>query len=144
MELIRWQPAELTHARHDLDRFFDNFWTNSSAPAVRSWSPNVDISESSDGYTLTAELPGVAKQDVHVTVVEGRLTLRGEKKQETQEEKENTHRVERTYGSFTRSFDLPQAVNAEKITASFKNGVLSIGVPKAEEAKPKQIEISVN
>mgnify|MGYP003572331254 CR=1 FL=1 len=145
MALIRWQPAELTDLRRDLDRVFDTFWTGDQAPQnVRPWSPAIDISETPDAYLVAAELPGVEKQDVHVTVLENRLFIKGEKKQETREEKQNVHRVERAYGAFSRSFDLPRAVEAEKITAAYKDGVLRVSVPKAEEAKPKQIEVNVN
>ena len=145
MALIRWQPAELTDLRRDLDRVFDTFWTGDQEPQnVRPWSPAIDISETPDAYLVAAELPGVEKQDVHVTVLENRLFIKGEKKQETREEKQNVHRVERAYGAFSRSFDLPRAVEAEKITAAYKDGVLRVSVPKAEEAKPKQIEVNVN
>lgn len=146
MALIRWQPAELTDLRRDLDRVFDTFWTGSdgNAPTPRSWSPAVDISETPDAYLVTAEVPGVEKENVHVTVLENRLFIKGEKHQESREEKENTHRTERVYGAFSRSFDLPRAVDAEKISASYKDGILRIAVPKAEDAKPKQIEINVN
>ncbi len=89
-------------------------------------------------------MPGVEKEDVKVTVFENRLFIKGEKKQEAREEKQNIHRVERAYGAFSRSFDLPRAVQAEKITAAYKDGVLRVSVPKAEEAKPKQIEVNVN
>ena len=146
MALIRCQPTQISNARADFDHFFDNFWPGNQVAesAPRNWSPVVDISESADDYTLTAELPGVGKADVHVGVVDNRLTLKGEKKQETRAEKETTPRVERVYGSFSRSFDLPKTVNAEKITAAYSDGVLKVVVPKAEEAKPKQIEINVN
>ena len=146
MALIRWQPTQTSNARDDFDRFFHNFWPGNQVveSALRNWSPVVDISESADDYTLTAELPGVAKADVQVGVVDNRLTLKGEKKQETRAEKETTPCVERVYGSFSRSFDLPKTVKAEKITASYRDGVLKVVVPKAEEAKSKQIEINVN
>ena len=145
MALIHWQPAELTDLRRDLESVFDTFWTGPEpSTAARSWSPAIDIGETPDAYLVTAEVPGVEKGDVHVTVLENRLLIKGEKKQEVLEEKESPHRVERVYGAFSRSFDLPRAVNAEKITATYKDGVLSVSVPKAEEAKPKQIEINVN
>lgn len=145
MALIRWQPAELTDLRRDLDRVFDTFWTGDQEPQnVRPWSPAIDISETPDAYLVAAELPGVEKEDVKVTVLENRLFIKGEKKQEAREEKQNIHRVERAYGAFSRSFDLPRAVQAEKITAAYKDGVLRVSVPKAEEAKPKQIEVNVN
>ena len=145
MALIHWQPAELTGLRHDLDHVFDTLWTGGqkTAPASGTWSPSIDISETPEAYLVTAEVPGVDKKDVQVTVLENRLLIKGEKQSEVPGEKQNTHRVERGFGAFSRSFDLPRAVEAEKISASYKDGVLRISVPKAEEAKPKQIEINV-
>ena len=145
MALIHWQPAEFTGLRRDLEGVFDTFRTGEQTPqAARPWSPAIDISETPEAYLVAAELPGVEKEDVNVTVLENRLFNKGEKKQEAREEKQNIHRVERAYGAFSRSFDLPRAVEAEKITAAYKDGVLRVSVPKAEEAKPKQIEVNVN
>ncbi len=146
MALIRWQPAELTDLRRDFERLFDGY-RNPPSPTQsipQSWSPATDIEETPEAYQVTAELPGVAKEDVQVTLNENRLTIRGEKKQETTQEKQTTHRAERVHGPFSRSFDLPSSVQADKISASYKDGVLRVAVPKAEAAKPKQIEINVN
>lgn len=106
------------------------------------WLPAVDIRESDDTYEFTAELPGLSKDDVTITVEEKVLTLAGERKFEENEDKNSYHRVERTYGSFSRSFTLPNAVDSEKVAAKFENGLLTISVPKAEETKPRTIKIN--
>ncbi len=105
------------------------------------WMPVVDIDESKNAFVVKAELPGVEKDDVNITIEEGVLTIRGEKKTETEDKKR--HRVECNYGSFVRSFTLPQSIKAEEIKAEYNNGVLNLTIPKSEEAKPKQIEVKV-
>jgi HSP20 family protein len=107
------------------------------------WTPAVDITEKDDEYLVKVELPGVEKNDVQITLESNILTVKGEKKQEKEEKGENYHRMERSYGSFQRSFTLPTTVKSDKIDASFKDGVLSIRLPKSEEAKPKLIEVKV-
>ena len=107
------------------------------------WSPSVDIDETDEEFKIRAELPGVKKEDVHVTVENGRLTLSGEKKMEIEEKSEKSHRKERFYGSFTRAFTLPQGVQPEKAEARYQDGVLCLSLPKSEEAKVKQIDIKV-
>src|SRR6202034_3007172 len=102
----------------------------------------VDIQETADAYRIQAELPGLTKEDIHVTLENSVLRLSGERKWEKDVKKENYHRIERTYGSFARSFALPNQVSSDKVEASFANGVLSVVVPKAEAAKPRQISIS--
>jgi HSP20 family protein len=104
----------------------------------------VDIAEHDDAYTVKMELPGVNKDEVKITLESNILTIRGEKKQEKETKKENYHRIERSYGSFERSFTLPTSVKSDKIDAAYNNGVLQITLPKVEEAKPKQIEVKVN
>ena len=108
---------------------------------VGDWMPVVDIDETEDAFVVKAELPGVEKDDVSVNIDNGVLTIKGEKKIETEDKKR--HRVECAYGSFVRSFTLPQEIKAEKIEAEYKNGVLTLTIPKSEEAKPKQIEVKV-
>lgn len=109
--------------------------------STRAWAPAVDIYETTEAYVVKAELPGIPKEDVHITVENNVLTLKGERRFEKDETKENYHRVERTYGAFARSFTLPTRVDHEGVQAKFDNGVLTISVPKAAEAKPKRIEI---
>ncbi len=154
MSLIRWNPtreltswpSELTGFQREMNRLFDNFlrpgWQDSDT-ALSVWSPAVDIAEHEDEYRVNVELPGVEKNDVSITLESNILTIRGTKKQEKEEKGREYHRVERTYGSFHRSFTLPTTVKADKINATFRDGILSVTLPKAEEAKPKQIEVKV-
>jgi len=124
---------------------FDGFFRGSQEEdtALALWTPAVDIAEHDDQYVVKVELPGVSKDEVKITLESNILTIRGEKKQEKETKKENYHRVERSYGSFQRSFTLPTTVKSDKIDASYNNGVLTVALPKAEEAKPKQIEVKV-
>ena len=109
-----------------------------------AWMPTVDISETEDGFEIRAELPGISEDDVNISVTDNRLTVKGEKKQETETDGKNYHRVERRYGSFQRSFTLPRNVETAGISAGFKDGVLTLAIPKAEEAKPTEIQIRTN
>ena len=108
-----------------------------------SWTPSVDINETADAYIVKGELPGVEKDDVDVSIDDNTLTIRGEKKYEKETEEHQTHRTECVYGSFERSFSLPKQVDINNIEASFKNGVLKLKVPKAIEAKPRQIQVKI-
>lgn len=109
-----------------------------------SWMPTVDISETENGYEIRAELPGVSEEDVNVSVTDNVLTVKGEKRQEGETEGKNYHRVERHYGSFQRSFTLPRHIETDAIKAEFKDGVLTLGIPKAEVTKPTEIPIATN
>ena len=106
-----------------------------------AWLPAMDIRESKDAYTVTAELPGLTKKDVEITVEDNVLTISGERQLEAEGENENYHRIERSYGSFKRSFTLPIQVIQDKVDARYQNGILTISLPKAEEAKQRKIEI---
>jgi len=108
---------------------------------VGDWMPTVDISETDDAFIVKAELPGVEKNDVSVKIEDGVLTIKGEKKSEIEDEQK--HRIECTYGSFVRSFTLPQATKSDSIKAEYKNGILNLTIPKSEEVKPKEIEIKI-
>ena len=148
MSLIRWRPThDLVGIREEMNRLFDSFF--SELPERRrgllegEWAPSVDVAETGDEIVVTVELPGVQQDDVDITVADDILTLKGEKKEEKEIKKENYHRVERSYGSFQRSISLPTGVQSEKAKAKYKDGVLQITIPKAEEAKPKQIKINV-
>lgn len=109
-----------------------------------SWMPTVDISETESGYEIHAELPGVAESDVNVSVTDNLLTIKGEKRPEEKIDNENFHRVERRYGSFQRNFTLPRHVETAGIKAGFKDGILTLTIPKVEAAKPTEIPITVN
>ena len=108
---------------------------------VSDWVPPVDILERNDHFVIRAELPGLDRNDMDVHVEDGVLTLKGERKREAEPEEGNAFRTERIYGAFTRSFTLPTTVDASKVSAAYKDGVLTVTVPKAEAAKPKKIEI---
>lgn len=110
---------------------------------VAEWAPLVDISEDDKEYLIKAELPGLKKDDVHISVEKGVLTITGERKFEKEEKDRKHHRVERAYGSFVRTFIVPDDAEADKVAAQFKDGLLTIHIPKSEQAKPKQIEVRV-
>jgi len=137
---------DLFSARRDVDRVFDRFFGQAGAQGMTVWAPAVDVRETNDEVQVTAELPGLAPEDVSVTVENGVLTISGEKKQEVQEgkEEENSYLYERRYGRFERSFGLPRTVNAEQVKARFDNGVLTVALPKAEAAKPRKVQIEAN
>lgn len=143
--ISRWNPNVLT-ARDPffraLDTFFNQDLVLSEDVSNRTWMPPVDIQETPDAYRLTAELPGLTKEDISITLENNVLRLTGERKFEKDVKKEGYHRIERTYGTFARAFTLPSQVNNEKVEAAFENGLLTISVPKAEQAKPRKIAIS--
>jgi HSP20 family protein len=144
MQLVRWTPmGNLLSFQHEMNRMFDQFFRggNGDEAKVSTWRPSVDIYETDDALVIKAELPGVSKDDVSVDVHQNTLTLRGQRKHETEVKDEHYHRVERSYGSFQRSFTLPATVDAEKAEASFKDGVLELRLPRLESAKPRQIAI---
>ena len=144
MTLVRFNPFEDMH--HQLDRWVGNFAgaaADNNDKADRNWVPAVDIFERGEETVVRAELPDVRKEDFDLKVENNVLTLHGEKRRDETVEEGKYHRSERHYGSFTRSFKLPSTVDTSRIQARYENGVLEILVPKAEEAKPKQIEVKV-
>jgi HSP20 family protein len=148
MALVRWDPfRELEDMSERLNRVF-------TRPALRTmggkehltvadWIPTVDISETDGEYLIKAELPEVKKEDVKVTVEDGVLTLQGERRQEKEEKGKRFHRVERSYGSFVRSFTLPESVDEGAVRAEYKDGMLNLHLPKTEKVKPKAIDVKV-
>ena len=126
-----------------LESFFRGGRQDDGNSGISYWTPAVDITEMENEYIVKAELPGVNKEDVKITLESNILTIRGEKKQEENIKGDNYHRTERLYGTFQRSFKLPETLKSDKIDATFKDGILIVSLPKAEEAKPKQIEIRV-
>ena len=151
MAIVRWEPfRDLVSLQDRMNRLFDDSFrgvgrgTGEEDWALGgSWAPAVDIFEHEGNIVLKAELPGVDTKDVDVKVENNVLTLQGERKFDNEVKKESYHRVERAYGAFSRSFTLPTVVDTDKIKAEFKEGVLRVTLPKREEAKPKQISISV-
>jgi HSP20 family protein len=149
MALVRWDPfQELTALQNRFSRalhdtLFRPATTRSNEELVSgTWTPPVDIVETSDRIVLKAELPGFKQDQVELTTENGMLTLRGERKFENETNEENYHRIERSYGTFVRSFALPSSVDTAKIQARFAEGVLTVEMPKREETKPKQIKIT--
>jgi HSP20 family protein len=136
----------------EMDKYFENFFRNPFAllnsplmspgfPKGADMVPSVDIFEDGDEVVVKADIPGVKKDDIDVTITENSLTISGERKQEKKVKEKDFHRIERSYGSFSRSFRLPENVNGDKAKAEFKNGVLEIRLPKVKESKQKKISI---
>lgn len=147
MKLIKWTPQQPLFG--DFDRMLnDIFGDGWNLPVSGTSRPNVypamDISETDSDYTLSADLPGLSKKDVKVEVNDGMLTIRGERADKNETHEGNFHRRERVFGTFERSFHLPEEVNEEKISASFKNGQLHISFPKSEVVQPKGREIKIS
>jgi HSP20 family protein len=148
MTLVRWDPfRELEDMSARLNRVFTRPALGTTGGkeqlTVADWIPTVDISEADGEYLIKAELPEVKKEDVKVTVEDGVLTLQGERRQEKEEKGKKYHRVERSYGSFVRSFTLPESVDESGVKAEYKDGVLNLHLPKTEKVKPKAIEVKV-
>jgi len=131
-------------SRDLFDRFFDDIEVPNILGEGRTWVPAFDISENDKEYVVSAELPGIDSKDLEVTLSDGVLEIKGEKKREKEENGDNIHRVERYYGSFHRSFVVPEKVEEDKVGASYKDGVLTLTLPKAEGTEAKKIEISAN
>lgn len=145
---FRWDPfKELEDISERFNRLFSRLPARREsvreAMTVADWVPTVDISEDDKEYLIKAEIPEVDKKDVKVTVQEGMLTIQGERKHEKEEKGKRFHRVERSYGSFVRSFMLPDDTTGENIRAEFKDGMLYVHIPKSEQARPKAIEVKV-
>ena len=145
MALVKWDPWR------EFEDMFDRY-TNAVGPrragsqevvASGEWAPRVDIAETDKEFVIKAEIPEVKKEDVKVTVDNGVMTIRGERKQEKEEKGKKFHRIERHYGSFSRSFTLPDNVDETKVKATFKEGMLNVQIQKTEGTKPKAIEIKV-
>ncbi len=145
MAIVRWEPfRDLVATQDRFNRLFNEALSSvfeGSPTGTQTWAPTVDIFETDQNVVLKAELAGVDPKDVEVRVEDGTLYLKGERKQEKEVKEENYHRIERSYGSFMRSFPLPNSVDADKAAADYKNGVLTLTLPKREESKPKAIKI---
>ena len=146
-EISPWRPfRDLERIRRDMDRVWDSFFEKK--PALKTgeageWFPSLDVTETKNDILVKAEIPGMDVKDIDISLNNDVLTIKGEKKQEKDEKEENYHLVERTYGTFVRSVRLPGEVKSDKISASYKNGVLNISLPKSEEAKKKEVKIKV-
>ncbi len=151
MAITRWSPVTLTPMRDvfsiqdEVNRLFDSFFTRAPlrGDLAPVFTPAVDIEETGDEFVLRVDLPGMSQKDVKVSLMGDTLTIRGERKQESDRKDGNMHRIERVYGSFERSFQLGTPVRGDKVKAQYHEGVLEIHVPKAEEAKPREIDVQV-
>ena len=153
--LVKVEPRKAPRPFEEMERWFEGFfggpfpsmgprwWPSLRMRELEEVAPSVDIFEEGDNVIVKAELAGMKKEDIHVTLTEDTLTVSGEKKKEERVEKKDYHRLERLYGSFRRSFTLPAEVQTEKVAAKFKDGILEIRIPKTEDAKKKQKKIIV-
>jgi len=153
MSLIRYQFPQLSNwssfdrlnsLRDEMNRLFDFSWPSRDSGLFSGWSPALDVFDDKDDLVVKVELPGMKKDEIGLTLHDGVLTISGERKQERETKEGETFRSERYFGKFQRSVTLPTAVDASKVNASYKDGVLTVDLPKAEEAKPKQIAVSVS
>lgn len=143
MTLVRWNPMrDVLAMQEQMSRLMNEaYGRQSDEMDYGAWLPPVDLKEEETRYVVDVELPGLRKEDIEVHLENGVLTIRGERRFEKDTQKENYHRIERSYGKFSRSFSLPTRVNPEGISAQYRDGVLQVVVPKAEESKPKKIAI---
>jgi len=142
MALIRWEPArEVDSLQSEVNRVFDAFFGNGSAARTRRWVPAMDLVETDEHLVLRADLPGLSQDDVQIELKDSVLTVSGERKAEHEERTEGYYRVERSFGSFSRSLTLPDGVDADAIAADFDEGVLEVRIPKPAERKPHRVEI---
>jgi HSP20 family protein len=154
MALMRWRDRgwpfrELEEFRDDIDRLFDRTFSRRAparreVPTVRSWAPTVDMFDRENEVVVRAEVPGMSKEDIDISVLGNTLTISGERKSEEEVKEDDYYYCERSYGRFQRNIALPQGVGAEDIKASYKDGVLEVVLPKKEEAKSKKIEVAID
>ena len=128
----------------EMDRLVSNFFGDTGITSSSAWVPAVDLRETEDAYVLEADLPGLKKDDIEISLVDNVLTLKGERKQEQERNASGWHRFERSHGAFERAFRLARGVDGEKVAAKFENGVLKVTLPKPEQARRKQIEVRVD
>ena len=157
MFIQKWQPRppsfgawgpfeEVADLRKRMDEIFGEFFGQTPfamAATEAVWSPLVDVHETKEGFLLQVELPGVKQEDIQVSMVGDTLTLKGERKRETEVKEDSYHRIERSYGTFHRSFTLPSTVDASRVSADYRNGVLTVKLPFREDAKPRTINVDV-
>lgn len=155
MNLIRWQRPELStwpgfgrlsSLRDEIDRLFEAPWTEFARTSglLSGWTPALDLHEDKDNFVAKVELPGMKKEEIDLSLHDGALSISGERKSEKKFEKAEVYRSERFFGRFQRTVTLPAPVAADKIKAQYKDGILTVTLPKSEEAKPKQIDVQVN
>lgn len=148
MSLVKWDPfVELEDVSKHLNRIFGRFPSRVEPSrellTMADWTPSVDISETDTAYVIKGEIPGVNKEDVKINIEAGMITIRGERKQEKEEKDKKFHRIERSYGSFMRSFRLPDNVDETAVKAEFKDGMINVTLPKSAKTKAKSIDVSI-
>lgn len=141
------RTRDMRNLQREIDRLFDSFFptrssSNDEETTQAVWAPRVDLAESDNAYHIHVDLPGMSRENLKINYQDNQLTISGQRREEITEEEGEYVRVERSFGNFYRSFSLPKSVNADDIEATYENGVLNIEVPKAEESKPRQIEIT--
>jgi HSP20 family protein len=142
--LTKWEPfSDLVSLRDDMDRFFETFFGQHPEDREGFWTPILDIEESNGNIVVKAEIPGMEKDEIKVSVRNNMLSISGERKQEIETKDKTFHRIECSYGKFSRTITLPSEIDADKIKAAYKDGVLNIVLPKPESMKPKQIEVEI-
>ena len=144
-QLSNWSSSDrLSSLRDEVNRLFDFSWPARDSGLFSGWSPALDVFDDKDNLVVKVELPGLKKDEINISLHDGVLTISGERKQEHESKEGESFRSERYFGKFQRSVTLPTAVDSNKVAASYKDGVLTVELPKAEEAKPKQIAVSVS
>jgi len=149
MAIVRWEPLrEFSTLQNEMNRLFNTVFdtptpSSGNGGALRRWLPAMDLIETEDHFVLRADLPGLSEEDVNLEVEDRVLTISGERKAEHEVSKEGYHRVERAFGSFSRSLTLPEGINPEAVQATFDRGVLEVRIPKPEERKPRKVSIGV-
>jgi len=148
MNLVKWDPlVELADVSKHLDRIFRRLParadSDEEALTLADWTPTVDITETDAAYLIKGEIPGVDKADVNITIENGMITMRGERKQEKEERDKKYHRIERSYGSFMRSFRMPDDADEAGVKAEFKDGMINVTLPKSGKTKAKLINVSI-
>lgn len=146
MTIVRWRPmGDLVTMQDEMNRVFEDLWRrgprSGGVTPASAWWPSIDVAETQNEFRVVAELPGLKRDNVKISLTDNVLTLRGEKKSEQDREAESRHQVERAYGAFERSFQLTCPVDASKVKAKFEDGVLTITLPKSEESRPREISI---
>lgn len=149
MLIKRWTPEQtIADFDKEINKFLSDFGIDKKQPETKFkdsiWSPRADIIEEKENYTLQIDLPGIEPDQVKISFKDDKLSISGERKADGKKEEKNFHRIERSYGKFFRAFELPETIQADKISANFKNGLLLVTIPKMEEIKPKEIEIKVS
>ena len=149
MALVRWEPMrELSTLQGEMNRLFNTFFdedgNGQARQGTRRWAPAVDLFERDESLVLKADLPGLAEEDVKIELHDNVLTISGERQADFEEKQNGYYRIERAFGGFSRSLTLPEGVDADKIGASFRNGVLEVRIPKPEQKQPRRIEIASN